>query len=124
VGRKTILLVEDQDEVRNVAQQILRRYGYHVLEASNAGEALLLCEKHPAPDQSSCSPTSVMPQMSGSVSSPSGLLAYSPPDLKVPLHVWLHGKTPSSNTAFLDSGIDYLQSHSFPVVLARPSFAP
>jgi CheY-like chemotaxis protein len=33
--------------VRRVAQAILRRYGYHVIEARNAGEALLSCERHP-----------------------------------------------------------------------------
>src|SRR3569623_2010538 len=46
-GTETVLLVEDQDEVRQVTHEILRRYGYHVIEARNAGEALLTCEQHP-----------------------------------------------------------------------------
>ncbi|MGE3705205.1 MAG: response regulator [Vicinamibacterales bacterium] len=41
-GTETVLLVEDQPELRNVAAQILRRHGYAVLEAGNAQEALAL----------------------------------------------------------------------------------
>src|SRR6185436_5705308 len=40
-GTETILLVEDQEEVRRVAHRILTRFGYHVIDARNAGEALL-----------------------------------------------------------------------------------
>ena len=46
-GTETILLVEDEDQVRAVASGILKRYGYHVIAARSSGEALLLSEKHP-----------------------------------------------------------------------------
>jgi PAS domain S-box-containing protein len=45
-GSETILLLEDDQHVRTVVSGILRRNGYHVVEAHNAGDALLICEQH------------------------------------------------------------------------------
>jgi CheY-like chemotaxis protein len=39
-GSETILLVEDEDEVRAVARRVLVEAGYTVLEAGNAAEAV------------------------------------------------------------------------------------
>jgi PAS domain S-box-containing protein len=38
-GDETILLVEDDDQVRKLASRLLRHLGYNVIEASGAGEA-------------------------------------------------------------------------------------
>jgi PAS domain S-box-containing protein len=63
-GSETILLVEDEEQVRAVARGILSRQGYRLVVAQNAGEALLLCEKHPGAIDLLLSDV-VMPQMSG-----------------------------------------------------------
>ena len=45
-GGETILVVEDQDAVRSLTKIALEQYGYHVLEASNGGEAIALAKQH------------------------------------------------------------------------------
>jgi CheY-like chemotaxis protein len=63
-GKETILVVEDEDNVRNMVRTILRRYGYEVLAAQNGGEALLLCEQHPGEIHAMLSDV-VLPLISG-----------------------------------------------------------
>ncbi len=41
-GRETILLVDDQEMIRELGERILRPYGYHVLTAADGVEALRL----------------------------------------------------------------------------------
>jgi two-component system cell cycle sensor histidine kinase/response regulator CckA len=48
-GSETILLVEDDEEVRKLAVKILEKQGYTVLEASQGDEALILCKEHKGP---------------------------------------------------------------------------
>jgi PAS domain S-box-containing protein len=45
-GHETILLVEDEPNVRLSADQVLRKLGYHVLVANHGQEAISLWQKH------------------------------------------------------------------------------
>jgi len=48
-GQETILLVEDEDGVRQLVSTILKRHGFTVLEARHGPEALILTEQHQGP---------------------------------------------------------------------------
>ena len=48
-GSETLLVVEDQEEVRAFAVSALAAFGYHVLNAADADEALELSQRYPGP---------------------------------------------------------------------------
>jgi two-component system cell cycle sensor histidine kinase/response regulator CckA len=63
-GSETILLVEDDEQVREANSTILRRSGYHVLVAPNGSEALSVSADHAEPIHLLLSDV-VMPGMGG-----------------------------------------------------------
>jgi len=63
-GTETILLVEDERQVRAVATEILRRFGYSVLAASGPLEAIALCRDRAQPLHLLLTDV-VMPKMNG-----------------------------------------------------------
>ncbi len=46
-GGETVLVVEDQEAVRELTKTVLEAYGYHVFEATNGDEALAFVKEHP-----------------------------------------------------------------------------
>jgi len=46
-GNETVLVVEDQAEVRKYAADALKTYGYKVIQAENEADALLFCAREP-----------------------------------------------------------------------------
>ena len=109
-GLETILVVEDEDSVRNLICRSLKGYGYHVLDARNGGEALLQCERYPKPIHLILTDV-VMPHMSGRELV--DRLKLLRPDLKV---LYMSGYTANSvvSHGIIESAVFFLQK-PFPV---------
>jgi CheY-like chemotaxis protein len=63
-GLETVLLVEDEDEVRAAVCESLQLRGYTVLKARHGKEALMICRRHEGPIHLLVTDV-VMPQMTG-----------------------------------------------------------
>jgi len=64
-GSETVLLVEDDELVRNLANRLLKQLGYRVLEATNGEEALTVAKEHDGETIHLLLADIVMPQMGG-----------------------------------------------------------
>ena len=113
-GTETILVVEDEDQVRAVVVSALRRQGYQVLTPQTADEAVLLCEQHAGPIDLLLADV-VMPQVSGPELA--RRLSTLRPDMKV---ICMSGYTDDSivRHGVLEAGMAYIQKPITPTVLA------
>ncbi len=104
-GTETILLVEDEEMVRDLAYEILGEMGYTVLAASNGEEALQICERHKGPIHLMLTDV-VMPKMSGGELAEASVRLY--PEMKV---IYMSGYTDSSVTrnGMLEPGVNFVQ---------------
>jgi two-component system, cell cycle sensor histidine kinase and response regulator CckA len=114
-GNETILLVEDDEEVRAVVRTMLHKRGYRVFEASNAGEGLLICEQRSASIDLLLTDV-VMPRMSGRKLAER--VAAIRPEIKV---IYMSGYTDDFvfRQGVLERGMAFLQKPIRPDMLAR-----
>jgi CheY-like chemotaxis protein len=61
---ETILLVEDDEDVKSLVEEMLEQHGYSTLETTDPAEAIVVCESHPGPIHLLVADV-VMPKMSG-----------------------------------------------------------
>jgi two-component system, cell cycle sensor histidine kinase and response regulator CckA len=114
-GNETILLVEDDERVRRVASAALRRYGYRVLEAPSAEEAL----RHFAAESDAVRlvvTDVVLPRMSGAQLARE--LRAMRPELRV-LFVSGYREDSFAQEGRMDPGIALLEKPFSPDALAR-----
>ena len=104
-GNETILIVEDEEEVRKLSGKILERQGYRILETSNGDDALLACERHKSPIHLMLADV-IMPGMSGSELAK--LLKPLYPEIKI---LYMSGYTDDAivRHGVLQKGVNYIQ---------------
>ena len=104
-GSETILIVEDDEAVRNLAVRILRGQGFTVLDGSYGDEALNVCGKHKGPIHLLLTDV-VMPGMNGRALSER--LSHLHPEMKV---LYMSGYTDDAivHHGVMEKGMNYIQ---------------
>jgi PAS domain S-box-containing protein len=103
-GTETVLVVEDQPDVRKLTLAMLESQGYRLLEAANGSEALSLCQRYPEPIHLLITDV-VMPGMTGRELS--RLLVGLRPSLKT-LYTSGYPANAIAHEGVLDPGVAYL----------------
>ena len=113
-GTETVLVVEDEEVVREFACRVLRLNGYQVLEASTGGQAVLLSERHPGEIHLMLTDV-IMPQMSGPELA--SRLTGVRPEMKV---IYMSGYTGDAMVhGGLETDVDLIQKPFGPTALTR-----
>ncbi|HEX5735915.1 MAG TPA: response regulator [Blastocatellia bacterium] len=115
-GRETILLVEDEQAVRDLSARILRELGYTVIEASNGEEALVISSERANGEIHLLLTDVVMPQMSGKLLT--DMVKAARPGIRV---LFSSGYTDNAlvHHGSLEPGTAFLQKPFSPGALAR-----
>ncbi|MFH0789746.1 MAG: PAS domain S-box protein [Pseudomonadota bacterium] len=114
-GSETVLLVEDEEGIRNLALKMLQRFGYHVLTAKDGQEAREVFERHGGPIDLLLTDV-IMPRMSGRE------LAERLEGLQAGIKVlFMSGYTDNAivHHGILDKGIAFIQKPFTPEELVR-----
>ena len=113
-GQETVLLVEDEEEVRRFTREVLERLGYTVLEATGAMDAVVISERHLGVINVLLTDV-VMPQMSGRELAEA--IAGARPETKV---LFMSGYTDDAivRHGVLEAGIKFLEKPFSPQTLA------
>jgi PAS domain S-box-containing protein len=114
-GTETVLLVEDEDEVRRLVSDVLEQYGYVVLPAARPQDAVTFCATHPGAIDLLLTDV-VLPQMSGRALAEQARLMR--PDLPVLL---MSGYTEEAlaGRGLCEPGTPFLRKPFTPTVLTR-----
>jgi two-component system cell cycle sensor histidine kinase/response regulator CckA len=114
-GTETILLVEDEPEVRRLVQKILDMHGYAVLSAASPAEAIAISRSRPGTIDILVTDV-IMPGMNGRELARA--LSTARPDLRV---LYMSGYTDAAiaHQGILDPGTAFLSKPFTPDVLAR-----
>jgi signal transduction histidine kinase len=111
-GSETVLLVEDEDAVRELIRKSLERHGFHVIAAHNSTAALALIETAGAID---LMVTDVlMPEIGGPALAER--MKHLRPEMKV---LYISGYTDDDALSRLDATVPFLQKPFTPESLAR-----
>jgi DNA-binding response OmpR family regulator len=114
-GTETVLVAEDDDLLRPLACELLRKVGYHVLEARDSAEALKVARSHQGEIHLIVSDV-VMP--GGGGFDLAKQICAERPTMRV---LFMSGYTDEAvvRHGLLERGLNYLQKPFTPAVLAR-----
>ncbi len=102
---RTVLVLDDDDELRKSTRRVLQLRGFHVIEAATAHEAFVAVDEHSDPiDLLLCD--LVLPGLEGREAA--GIIQLKRPDISV-LFTSGHLRHASGRQELIDAGVPFLQ---------------